>query len=575
DELICSICHEEFNLSSRRPKILPCGLCYCLQCLSQYFSSHKCSCEICNKPPHNSKSVEDLPPNIVIERVMNSLKENTLEDFSSNTAKKINNDGAVLDSKHVENNLNLSQDEFKSSSKDKILGELKNSRTDSFKYDNTEISPKHLEEKTQDTSCQSGLELKSSSKDNISGDFTSSTTDLLKDDNAGICPKHAGKLLHFSCKTHDELACNDCMRFVHIPNRCSVQTYQEYINQKKKDKIMDATESSATFTKALQNLEHVAKQKNKDILKIQSKINALQELLSKETLDVEEVNMIVEKGKTKHVNLINLRKELIDPNSKSDVRQVIEDVEFLTKELTNLKNKMEEDFTLEPDLTENPEIFKKRLKKWPYPIYVQKIISENIIRRTKIIKINENMLLPSLNEKMDTPANTCFLPLTPLMDTLQLHKNIFMEISAGGETLGKLYIELHPWSPNRSRQMISLCLNDTGKSWKCAALEQIYYKGTPGEYVTCTNYLTEEGKRVSKNLSTNLEYEYGGLYKEGNVTAISGSQAGFSICTIDYPNTRNNTIYIGRVSSGLEYLQQAIKKYDIKQIMISEVGVVI
>lgn len=65
--MVCPICLEDFNDTTRRPRVLPCGHSFCSQCLYQIMSSGISKCSSC-RALYKVKSLNSIPVNIGMER---------------------------------------------------------------------------------------------------------------------------------------------------------------------------------------------------------------------------------------------------------------------------------------------------------------------------------------------------------------------------------------------------------------------------------------------------------------------------------------------------------------------------
>ncbi|CAL4231560.1 unnamed protein product, partial [Meganyctiphanes norvegica] len=72
DNLECEICTYHYDDGNHRPKCLPCGHTFCSECMSKGIKKGQSLCPTCRKP-HNAKYAEDLPMNVVLERLVRDM----------------------------------------------------------------------------------------------------------------------------------------------------------------------------------------------------------------------------------------------------------------------------------------------------------------------------------------------------------------------------------------------------------------------------------------------------------------------------------------------------------------------
>ncbi|CAL4081970.1 unnamed protein product, partial [Meganyctiphanes norvegica] len=87
DNLKCEICFEHYDDNNCRPKSLPCGHTFCNQCVAKGILKGQSTCPTCRKP-HNAKSVNDLPMNVVLERIIRDRSKTSNTDNSSSTSEE-------------------------------------------------------------------------------------------------------------------------------------------------------------------------------------------------------------------------------------------------------------------------------------------------------------------------------------------------------------------------------------------------------------------------------------------------------------------------------------------------------
>ncbi|CAL4097081.1 unnamed protein product, partial [Meganyctiphanes norvegica] len=101
DLLECSICSLNFNNSSRRPRNLPCGHCFCSPCLDRIISKGSKTCPTCRQN-HNAKDAASLGINFILEDLAQKL---ILSSCAPVVTTEVDDATAGVCPKHIHNQL--------------------------------------------------------------------------------------------------------------------------------------------------------------------------------------------------------------------------------------------------------------------------------------------------------------------------------------------------------------------------------------------------------------------------------------------------------------------------------------
>lgn len=183
-------------------------------------------------------------------------------------------------------------------------------------------------------------------------------------------------------------------------------------------------------------------------------------------------------------------------------------------------------------------------------------------------------------ENKSPPANAYTLEYKDVLGLVDNSSTLtFLELSAGGSTLGRLHILLVPDTP-RARNFALLCTGEKHHSYANTSLLWARHKGQAMEGVWGGDYEMDDGEggaALVRGLTTGGEYRrpwtagtVEGLWWKGDA---QGAQ--FLIYTRDNPGKVCERAF-GVVERGLGVLVRAINRYpDIKQVKVTDCGLVI
>lgn len=371
------------------------------------------------------------------------------------------------------------------------------------------------------------------------------------------CPVH-GDPLRMWCVDCMEPACGLCVFDKHPMRSHNLVRGITFINGMKK--------------KLLNNSDEMLRQTRQAILKNE---NAFQ------------------KCEVKLVELFEESKELHQLNN--DLRVLISSVEFTTR--------------VQPLLRAGKELRRIKAKTWIFPAFHQCSLEEDndggAFSMTQSSAGNLNSAMGALGlwvgqvgggrarltwdaDKLLLCASSGSSPHPqPVLQLLAVDSlgspefpEVFLELSVGTQLLGIVYIKL--WGHlRRAQNFMLLCMGTLGPSFVGSHLLPVTNRGTANESVRAGMYRDTTGNMTAMPLLTELEW--GGQYQspvsQGMLVASSGGKAEvdclYSIITGDGENGNFTSCKFGWVSSGLEYLKEAILCGPMEEVWVSQCGLVL
>lgn len=161
----------------------------------------------------------------------------------------------------------------------------------------------------------------------------------------------------------------------------------------------------------------------------------------------------------------------------------------------------------------------------------------------------------------------------------QDNPEVFMELTAGEQRLGRIYIRL--WGHlRRAQNFLAMCTGTHGPSYRGAKFQEVFARGIPGECLHAGLYPTPDGGTSAKGVVENLEWD-GNFKKPQKLGLVVGAGSGrpdrdacFDICTIENPQ-RNFACPFGEVVGGWDVVMKTVKHKPVRAVTMQEVGVVI
>lgn len=157
---------------------------------------------------------------------------------------------------------------------------------------------------------------------------------------------------------------------------------------------------------------------------------------------------------------------------------------------------------------------------------------------------------------------------------------VFLELSVGAMPLGIVYIKL--WGHlRRAQNFMLLCLGTLGPSFVGSHLLSVTMPGSPSEAVGAGMYRDARGEMTAMPLLTGLEW--GGEYQVQEtrgllVASCEGRPETDSLYSIITGSGSQDAVYpckFGWVSSGMEYLTEAVHYDPVEQVKVTQCGLVL
>ncbi|XP_042231986.1 uncharacterized protein LOC121872923 [Homarus americanus] len=185
-------------------------------------------------------------------------------------------------------------------------------------------------------------------------------------------------------------------------------------------------------------------------------------------------------------------------------------------------------------------------------------------RRARLDSCDGKLLLHTISARVDSRL------------FLQLPTEVFLELSVGKQSLGRVYIEL--WTHlRRAQQFLALCLGSLGSSYVGASFV-VTAHNQERETLDVRRYVLPDGSTSNRILMSDLEWggRFSGPAKKRTVMgSFYGTDThGFGICTRGQPLGTFQCPF-GRVSSGMGVVEVAVRHNPITEVTITDCGIVI
>lgn len=202
-----------------------------------------------------------------------------------------------------------------------------------------------------------------------------------------------------------------------------------------------------------------------------------------------------------------------------------------------------------------------------------KLLKDGCERYGKLLVHNNKIMLSALSPGCSL-SGAVVLPMASLQQLISPSApEVYMALtheSLAQIHMGTLDIRVKG-AVSFGQQFLSLCLGTHGGSWRGSRIAGVWRPGQPGEYLWCEEYITDRGEHSKVPIMTGLERGMTSAMDEGMV-GVYGA-ASFRIVT--HGNPSSFTSSIGRVTSGLNLLKDAITRSYITDVVIDDVGVYI
>ncbi|KAK4322592.1 hypothetical protein Pmani_006670 [Petrolisthes manimaculis] len=176
----------------------------------------------------------------------------------------------------------------------------------------------------------------------------------------------------------------------------------------------------------------------------------------------------------------------------------------------------------------------------------------------------------------------CLARPTDTRLSLQLPSEVFLELSADGRCLGRVYI--HLWNHlRRAQQFLALCLGTLGPTYLGARASKVINKNVEREMFIFEYHMESNKASSGRPIFTDLEWgsNYVKPVKEGILMtfepgrgAATSMTTSFGICTREQPGGVC-TCPFGEVVSGLEVVKAAVTHDPVTEVIITHCGLVL
>ncbi|CAL4063490.1 unnamed protein product, partial [Meganyctiphanes norvegica] len=201
------------------------------------------------------------------------------------------------------------------------------------------------------------------------------------------------------------------------------------------------------------------------------------------------------------------------------------------------------------------------------------MLKEGENKYSKVELQNNYIHINALQEDVRPTMENNILPHGIIFGLLTSHPIVFMAISASNIRIGTVYIKL-ACPPQWMKQIIQLCTNGNGRTYKGAHFESIGDKGSKGERLYCKKYVENGNSNSSTNFIPSLEEGTCNAVRKRGDVQVSNKVPGFLIYTREGRFYDTDFIMLGNVISGIETIDTAIHKHSIDLLEICEVGIV-
>ncbi|XP_068235450.1 uncharacterized protein [Palaemon carinicauda] len=511
----CRVCNEEFDEEGRRPRTLTCSHHFCTNCITKLINNHSKQCPFC-RVEFQASSAGDVMVN------------HGVEDFIK-----------FLSNKEAETSPGPNQH----SQEHSFAAEKIDNGTKDSGATNRNLLVDYQNAETRIEDCiQSLLALK---------------TDL-QNENARIEVELLPKINELMVEHKDAIQSLE---------KTQVKLASQLKEAKDKKRHLRNANDSSSSTK-FKEIVSKKDRDNRDYSAAESWLELFKNLSPEDDKLIRKTKKVCRSTKEK----VSVAIEVFSSKDSSDddVSPVLDNATITLRELTFSGQ-------LTPQrLQEMSEPVKALLKQRKiYAIHYDKGIS----RSAKFTIKGDYLYLHHLENK-SPPGDAYTLEFRDVLSLVDPSSTLtFLELSAGGSTLGRLHVLLAP-DTARAKNFALLCTGEKHHCYANTSLLWARHKGQAMEGVWGGDYEMDDGEggaALVRGLTTGGEYErpwtagtVEGLWWKGDA---QGAQ--FLIYTRDNPGKVCERAF-GVVERGLGVLVRAINRYpDIKQVKVSDCGLVI
>lgn len=407
----------------------------------------------------------------------------------------------------------------------------------------------------------------------------------IDDFNVGICPKHKHNRLYFVCRSESVFLrpehqngpiCRDCKVLDH--ENCTVKSIEDDIKDLRESRTKDANEIIVTSETRITGLK-MFNDKISD--KIREKEDMVKELLE----EIEELNLIKDRADRAESVIAGNMHALKDSQSALEMsstkkgmteacQDVLNKINEAEQHLNDINAKYDLEIECGPELLAlDPMSFIPRLKLENTCVWAYAEINDNLygaeVFVTNILEHSGKVHMESLKKDHLPPEDYESVPADKLLMLVpEDNPVVYMDLSLNDEELGTVYITICPSTKNSyGKQFLSLFTGSLGASYKDANFD---FKNDT--ILGVSRYNFGNGIATSAALVSDFSYGYTNYYKEKGAV-FNSERGGFKIFHKDESGSYN-TKY-GTVTSGMEIIESIAANESWKDVVISELGVVI
>ncbi|CAL4063491.1 unnamed protein product [Meganyctiphanes norvegica] len=382
----------------------------------------------------------------------------------------------------------------------------------------------------------------------------------------GNCLQHERNRNYFLCQTHNVYVCAECMLDEHKLGKCQLKSYKDELLERKEELKVIVDDNISSFETHVKGLKGKTCSKDKDIESATEEIERLQLLINSKKEEIKKDAEIREKYE--HVLMeIQLKiksfesdKEKIDNANKK--RSILNVCDKINKEKHSLNDWLLSSIKNSKNLS----------------VYLHMLESEDTMLKegenkySKVDLKNSYIHINALREDVRPTTENIILPHGIIFGLLPSNPTVFMTISASDVQIGTVYIKL-TCPPQWMKQMVQLCTNLKGKTFKGTNFSSVSDKGAEGERIRCKQYVENGNSKSSTNFIPSLEERTCNAGRKRGDVQVCDEGPGFIIFTREgtFPDT--NRVMLGHVISGIETVDTAIHKHTFESLNISEIGI--
>ncbi|KAG7168527.1 Peptidyl-prolyl cis-trans isomerase B-like 2, partial [Homarus americanus] len=536
--LTCGCCNEKYDLDFKHPRVLYCHHTFCTECIAYMYHMGTVYCYTCNKRTWRVTAPNNLPIN---QTLFGLMKEGICKPTVT-----------VGESDQPVNQSYITKE-------DPIRGEQLCK------------PPK-----------QRGKSIKTAQSDQVDSrreNLASSSSELPHD---GRCVEYGIRIIAH-CTTCQQWVCESCQKVDHNKKGCVLRPIKIALAEMKQNSVKKAHSTCDFLSKSVKDLQIYSDHLNVLLLSMRAAFQCFEKEYDSTKKALQEGTQNekhlkdVELKLSSLTNLPNAIAGLQGLDNECDVAQrwmsstlsrtiSTGAVKGAAKDLLSITLQ-----TLRTSTTDNGQVKqlvacqeKSSGKKFSHLTVNGGRIFLHCLTGTLTLKEARQLPLECFKSYLDGAASLTFF-----------------DLSWDGACQGQVYIRL-TGDTVRGRQFLDLCTGEKGVSFQKTPFHRIWWKGHPGEHIWGGDYEQGDGSGGA-SVSNNSDIDKAGIlgravpitaglvagrYEKKNVSSI------FRIYTREAKGVIEEAAF-GQVEFGLDVIQRAINQKNIKDVIISDCGVVL